>query len=129
MFVKQKVVAIMTLGEIIKNYRAEHKMSMDAFSQKVGLSKAYISILERHFNPSSRRAPEPTLDAIAAVSVAIGMDVNELIAKLDRKQKIKLPTVTDEELLDDELISRLCQLTPEEMEKVDAFVQGLLAAR
>ena len=57
------------------------------------------------------------------------MDVNELIAKLDRKQKIKLPTVTDEELLDDELISRLCQLTPEEMEKVDAFVQGLLAAR
>lgn len=49
MFVKQKVVAIMTLGEIIKNYRAEHKMSMDAFSQKVGLSKAYISILERNF--------------------------------------------------------------------------------
>lgn len=119
----------MTLGEIIKDYRAEHKMSMDAFSQKAGLSKAYISVLERNFNPSSKRPPEPTLDAIAAVSLAMGVDVNDLIAKLDRKQKIKLPTVTDEELLNDELISRLCQLTSEETEKVDAFVQGLLAAR
>lgn len=35
----------------------------------------------------------------------------------------------DEAALDNELISRLCQLTPGEMEKVDAFVQGLLAAR
>lgn len=39
-------------------------------------------------------------------------------------------TVSDDEAaLDRELISRLVQLTPEEMEKVDAFVQGLLAAR
>ncbi len=31
--------------------------------------------------------------------------------------------------LNEELISRLISLTPEEVEKVDAFVQGLLAAR
>lgn len=41
----------------------------------------------------------------------------------------ELPTVADEERLDQELIERLCQLSPEELEKVDAFVQGLLAAR
>lgn len=34
-----------------------------------------------------------------------------------------------EAALDRELISRLVELTPEELEKVDAFVQGLLAAR
>ena len=34
-----------------------------------------------------------------------------------------------EAALDQEIISRLVQLTPEELEKVDAFVQGLLAAR
>lgn len=35
----------------------------------------------------------------------------------------------DECVLDASLIRRLVQLTPEEMEKVDAFVQGILAAR
>lgn len=39
------------------------------------------------------------------------------------------PTIEDEKLLDDELINRLCQLTPDELEKVNVFVQGLLAAR
>ena len=44
-------------------------------------------------------------------------------------EKEKRTTSYDEALLDQELISRLCKLTPEETEKVDAFVQGLLAAR
>lgn len=119
----------MTLGEIIKQYRDENKMSMDAFAKKAGLSKAYISILERNYNPSSKRPPEPTLDAIAAISVAVGMDFNDVIMRLDKKQKVKLPAIPNEEHLNNEIIDRLCKLTPDEMEKVDAFVQGLLASR
>lgn len=41
----------------------------------------------------------------------------------------KAPTETSERELDMSLIKRLVQLTPDEMEKVDAFVQGLLASR
>lgn len=41
----------------------------------------------------------------------------------------KAPSPTDERALDDELLSKLTSLTPEEMQKVDAFVQGLLANR
>ena len=42
----------------------------------------------------------------------------------------KSPLVpADERALDDELVSKLTSLTPEEMQKVDAFVQGLLANR
>ena len=42
----------------------------------------------------------------------------------------KSPLVhTDERALDDELVSKLTSLTPEEMQKVDSFVQGLLANR
>ena len=119
----------MTIGEIIKAYRADHHMSMDAFAKKAGLSKSYISILERNYNPSSKRAPEPTLDTIAAISNAVEMDFNDVFSQLDKEQKIALPTIPDEERLDDELIGRLCQLTADELEKVDAFVQGLLAAR
>ena len=39
------------------------------------------------------------------------------------------PAHVDERVLNEELISRLLLLTPEEMQKVDAFVQGLLANR
>lgn len=42
----------------------------------------------------------------------------------------KSPLVhADERALDDELVSKLTSLTPEERQKVDAFVQGLLANR
>ena len=36
----------MTLGEIIKEYRISHSLSMDGFSKLSGISKAYISLLE-----------------------------------------------------------------------------------
>lgn len=41
----------------------------------------------------------------------------------------KALTEISERELDMSLIKRLVQLTPDEMEKVDAFVQGLLASR
>lgn len=35
----------------------------------------------------------------------------------------------DEKRLDEQLVQRLCSLTPEEQGKVDAFIQGLLSSR
>jgi len=56
----------------------------------------------------------------------MGYDVpQERLSDTDKKPLAQI----DEELLDAELIRRLCNLTPGELEKVDAFVQGLLAAR
>lgn len=37
----------MTLGDIIKSYRSKYGLSMDSFSDKSGISKAYISLLEK----------------------------------------------------------------------------------
>lgn len=59
------------------------------------------------------------------------------LAELDGNELPVLPpegakkalTKTGERELDMSLIKRLVQLTPDEMEKVDAFVQGLLASR
>ena len=39
------------------------------------------------------------------------------------------PTTEKGDGLDNELVKRLMSLTPEELMKVDAFVQGLLASR
>ncbi|HEQ7796970.1 TPA: helix-turn-helix transcriptional regulator, partial [Streptococcus pyogenes] len=38
----------MKLGEIIKNFREEKKLSMDRFAEKSGLTKGYISMLEKN---------------------------------------------------------------------------------
>lgn len=44
-------------------------------------------------------------------------------------EKEKSSADNSEGLLDNEIIERLISLTPAELEKVDAFVQGLLASR
>lgn len=80
----------MILGDIIKKYRTENGCSMDEFSKRCGLSKAYISILERNYNPVNAKQPIPSLETIKAVSYAVGMDFNEVIALLDGKQPVKL---------------------------------------
>lgn len=47
------------LGDIIKEYRKSHRMSMDSFAERAGLSKPYISMLEKNFNPKSRKKDYP----------------------------------------------------------------------
>lgn len=119
----------MTLGDIIKDYRTANRYSMEEFAKKAGYSKAYISILERNHNPSTGKPVVPTLENVIKIAGAMGKDPNEVMALLDTDQKVKLPADNSEELLDEELIERLLSLTPEELAKVDAFVQGILASR
>ena len=77
----------MTLGEVISNYRKTHSMSMDKFAGASGLSKAYISILER--NRTTRGSvPVPSIDTFRAVAKAVGMDVDELIRAVDDKIRL-----------------------------------------
>jgi|GEM_PF-5672898 len=80
----------MILGELIKTYRTEHHMSMDDFAKKCGLSKAYISILERNINPVNGKSPIPSLETIKSVSGAMGVDFNDVIALLDGDQEVSL---------------------------------------
>ena len=80
----------MILGELIKTYRTEHHMSMDDFAKKCGLSKAYISILERNINPVNGKSPIPSLETIKSVSGAMGVDFNDVIALLDGDQEESL---------------------------------------
>lgn len=89
-YIKQKEVDAMTLGEIVKEYRENHKMSMDDFSKLCGLSKGYISMLEKNVNPTTGKAIAPSLETIRQIAVAINTDINTLIEQLDSKQKVSL---------------------------------------
>ena len=80
----------MILGDLRKEYRREHGYSMDQFAKMSGLSKAYISILERNVNPVNNKPVIPSLETIKAVAQAINMDFNDVIAVLDGNQPVSL---------------------------------------
>ncbi len=80
----------MTLGDIIRQYREENKISMDNFAQRSSLSKGYISMLENNINPRNNKPIAPTLPTIKKIAVGMNTDVDSLLKILDGKQKISL---------------------------------------
>lgn len=78
----------MTLGDIVKKYREDNNISMDNFSKKAGLSKGYISMLEKNKNPNSGKPIRPSLLTIKSIAIAMNIDVNDLIASIDNQEVI-----------------------------------------
>ena len=93
---------VKTLGEIINEYRKTHKMSMDSFANKSGISKPYISMLEKNYNPKSKKKIVPTIDTIAKCAKAMNMEFDDLFNALGT-QKISTshsPLIDETETLD-----------------------------
>lgn len=80
----------MTLGKIIKSYRETNSMSMDDFSRASGISKAYISMLEKNVNPNTGRAPVPTIEYIQKAANGMFMSFDELFGMLDNDAVVDL---------------------------------------
>lgn len=105
----------MNLGDYIKEYRQVHKCSMDEFARRSGLSKAYISILERNHNPSTGKAAIPSLETVKRVALATSIDFNDLVAMLD--QEISLEPVLSQL----EATESKCHLAPDDEELLRKF--------
>lgn len=80
----------MNLGNFIKEYRTNNEMTMETFSKRSGMSKGYVSMLEHNRNPKTDEPIVPSLEMIKKVAMTIGMDLDELIGKLDGDQPISL---------------------------------------
>ena len=68
-------------------------MSMDKFSKISGISKAYISMLEKNRTQRGEE-PAPSIEMYRNVADAIGVDVDELVRMVDGKVLLskKLPS-------------------------------------
>ena len=73
----------MTLGDLIKQYRDEHGLSMDVFAEKSGISKAYISLLEKNRHPKTGNPITPSIGIIKQAADGMGMDFNKLFTMID----------------------------------------------
>lgn len=83
------------LGKIIKEYRDDNKLSMDGFANKTGLSKPYIAMLEKNFNPKSKKEIIPTVDTIAKCAKAMDIEFNDLFNVLNPSNSIITNFVID----------------------------------
>lgn len=79
----------MTLGDIIKKYRYENSLSMDAFSLKSGISKSYISLLEKNSHPKTGKKIAPSIQCIKQAADGMNMSFDDLFSLLDGDVTLK----------------------------------------
>lgn len=76
----------MYLGDLIKEFRTIHKMSLRDFAQRCGLSHTYISALEKNIDPRTGKPIAPTLDTVKYVAHGMNTSVEEILKGIDEQQ-------------------------------------------
>lgn len=100
------------------------KSTIDKLSSFFGVTEAKLRELTEIYSELAPAAQDAVVNReFAELPIATRQ------AMLDGIKKDAPTGNADERDLDASLIRRLVQLTPEEMEKVDAFLQGILASR
>ena len=74
---------IMHIGLYVKNFRENHNLSMQEFADKAGLSKGYISMLERGKHPQNNRDIVPSIETVNKIAIAMGISIDELLMQID----------------------------------------------
>lgn len=80
----------MLLGDIIKQYREEHQMSLQDFADLIGTSRSYIHMLEKNVNPSTNKPINPSIETLKSLAKAMNMDLDLLLKQLNDEQNIYL---------------------------------------
>ena len=74
----------MTIGELIKQYREDHKLSQRQFAELCGdVTNGYISMVEQGKNPSTGKPIIPSIDKLAAFARGMGMSLHQLVEMTD----------------------------------------------
>ena len=76
------------LGEYLKKYREENKLTMQEMADACEFSKAYVSLLEKGINPTTKRPFSPTLQTLKKIAHATGQDLDSLLEQIDGNQLV-----------------------------------------
>lgn len=68
----------MLLKDIIAEYRKKNNLSQRSFATKCGVTNGYISMIENGLNPSTGKAPVPSLSTLKQIANGMGMTVHQL---------------------------------------------------
>ncbi|WP_304223733.1 helix-turn-helix domain-containing protein [Phascolarctobacterium succinatutens] len=73
----------MKLKTFINSYRTEHNLTMEQFAKSASLSKGYISMLEKGYNPQTGKKIIPSISALNNIAIAAGTDLDHLLKIID----------------------------------------------
>lgn len=73
----------MELKTFINAYRTEHNLTMEQFAKSASLSKGYISMLEKGYNPQTGKKIIPSISALNNIAIATGTDLDHLLKIID----------------------------------------------
>ena len=76
----------MELKTFINSYRTEHNLTMEQFAKSASLSKGYISMLEKGYNPQTGKKIIPSISALNNIAIATGTDLDHLLKIIDDNQ-------------------------------------------
>lgn len=115
----------MTLGDIIKKYREENKLSQREFARMTGLSNSYISQLEMNTNSKNGLPIKPQLETIKAVADAMHTTVDVIFSQMDdiTIDISKKPTANEDSELDQKIMNLVYQLPDDLKESVYDILQ------
>ncbi|MFE7060519.1 helix-turn-helix domain-containing protein [Sutcliffiella sp. NPDC057660] len=68
------------IGERIKKYREQRKMSMSELAERAGVAKSYLSSIERNLQSN------PSVQFLEKVSTVLGVSMNTLLHDEDEVQ-------------------------------------------
>ena len=120
----------MNIGSYIHYRRKELGLTLEDVGKAVGVGKSTVKKWESGDIANMRRDKIALLSKILQTSpiVFINEDIDLDSANALSREELS-PAELSEEQLDEQLIDRLCSLSPDELQKVDSFVQGLIANR
>ena len=73
----------MELKTFINSYRTEHNLTMEQFAKSASLSKGYISMLEKGYNPQTGKKIIPSISALNNIAIETGTDLDNLLKIID----------------------------------------------
>lgn len=80
----------MYIGEIIKEYRINNKLSQRAFAKRTSLSPSYINTLEKIYNPKTGKPYSVTTDVALELANAMFISIEDLLSKINENQEFSI---------------------------------------
>ena len=88
----------MRLGDVIRDYRQIHDLSMGEFAKLSGLSKPYISMLESNKNSRDGKPIVPSVGTLLKAATAMNITLTDMLNMLGENQNVNLvPEISEEE--------------------------------
>lgn len=73
----------MELSKIVKKYRVEHHLTQQELADRAGVSKGYISMIERGKDYRTGTPITPTIETVKKLAYAMQIPASELLKMLD----------------------------------------------